>query len=230
MLTELVLDKMGVFYDDVLKKKHGSTKEYTYGEVIERILAGQNGAAKNLFPEIGEQTFNRMMKRLFPNTRLNGGNETWKYYLLSIIEHKQCHKCGNIKSYVDYHKDKSSSTGLTSECAGCISIYQKDQYRKYYDLFQKSFEKNKHKIRARRIQYNYDRSLRIVPWTESEEINKFYENCPDGYHVDHIIPLKGKIVSGLHVLANLQYLTVEENLRKGNKFETDYQCESGEIG
>lgn len=230
MLTELILDKLGVFYDDVLKKKHGSTKEYTYGEVIERILAGNVGSAKNLFPEIGEQTFNRMMKRLFPNTRLNGGNETWKYYLLSIIEHKQCYKCGNIKPYVDYHKNKAKPTGIASECAECTSIRQKDQYRKYYDSFQKSFEKNKHKIRARKIQYNYDRSLRIMPWTESEEINKFYENCPEGYHVDHVIPLKGKTVSGLHVLSNLQYLTAEENLRKGNKFETDYQCESGEIG
>ena len=230
MLTELVLDKMGLFYDDVLKKKHGSTKEYTYGEVIERIITGDTGSAKDLFPEIGEQTFNRMMKRLSPNVRLNGGHETWKYYLLSIIGYKQCHKCGSIKPYADYRKDSYSPIGLTSRCAKCISISQKGQYRKYYDTFQKSFKKNRHKIRARNIQYNYDRSLRIVPWTESEEINKFYENCPEGYHVDHILPLKGKMVSGLHVLSNLQYLTVEENLRKGNKFETDYQCESGEIG
>ena len=139
MLTELVLDKMGVFYDDVLKKKHGSTKEYSYGEVIDRILAGDTGSAKNLFPEIGEQTFNRMMKRLLPDKRLNGGNETWKYYLLSIIEYKQCHRCGDIKVHSCFHKDKSSPIGLASECAECISIYQKDQYRRYYDLFQKSF-------------------------------------------------------------------------------------------
>lgn len=219
MLTELVLDKLGVFYDDVLKKKHGSAREYTYGEVIDRILAGKNTSAYLLFPEIGQQTFNRMMKRLLPNKRLNGGNETWKYYLLNLIGYKECHKCGNIWPHTHFHKDKSSPTGLVSECVDCISLYQKDQYRKYYDLFQKSFEKNKYKIRARRIKYKYDRNLRIVPWTESEEIIKFYENCPDGYHVDHILPLKGKLVSGLHVLANLQYLTAEENLRKGNKFE-----------
>ncbi len=53
-------------------------------------------------------------------------------------------------------------------------------------------------------------------------MREFYKNCPEGHQVDHIVPLQGKEVSGLHVLWNLQYLTAGENRRKGNKLEQYY--------
>lgn len=39
------------------------------------------------------------------------------------------------------------------------------------------------------------------------------------WHVDHIIPLQGELVSGLHTPYNLQVIPGVDNVRKSNKFE-----------
>lgn len=70
-------------------------------------------------------------------------------------------------------------------------------------------------IRSRR---HRDLSKNLTP-EEKEQIRDFYAKRPEGYHVDHIIPLcKG----GKHHVSNLQYLTAEENFKKSSYTPEEY--------
>ncbi len=62
---------------------------------------------------------------------------------------------------------------------------------------------------------------RTPAWSDLKAIQKFYEARPPDMEIDHIIPLRGKTVCGLHVLNNLQYLTKEANRLKGNRFSPE---------
>ena len=101
----------------------------------------------------------------------------------------------------------------------------KSKKKKYYaenkekiSLRDKIWRKNNKGIVNSNNAKRRTQKLKATPkWADLELIKQFYKNCPKGYHVDHIIPLKGKKVCGLHVIDNLQYLTASENCRKSNK-------------
>jgi len=72
-----------------------------------------------------------------------------------------------------------------------------------------------------------DKLQRTPPWLTGEQLtamNKLYKQASwltkvtgVKWHVDHIVPLKGKNVSGLHIPDNLQVIPARENLKKSNK-------------
>jgi len=63
-------------------------------------------------------------------------------------------------------------------------------------------------------------------WANQESIKSLYSlasflnmaTFSNGYHIDHIIPLQGKNVCGLHVENNLSILRAFDNRSKGNSF------------
>jgi Na+-translocating ferredoxin:NAD+ oxidoreductase RnfC subunit len=71
------------------------------------------------------------------------------------------------------------------------------------------------------------RQQRVPNWLtkkQTEDIQRFYSLrneikmlTGDEYHVDHIVPLQGKNICGLHVPWNLQILPADINLKKSNK-------------
>jgi hypothetical protein len=56
-------------------------------------------------------------------------------------------------------------------------------------------------------------------WADMAKIREIYVNRPEDCHVDHIVPLRGKNVCGLHVEYNLQYLPIKENMKKHNTYK-----------
>jgi hypothetical protein len=73
------------------------------------------------------------------------------------------------------------------------------------------------KAHARARKERYRRAT--PPWVTARAVKDIYAACPEGHHVDHIVPLKHKLVCGLHVPENLQHLPAADNLAKSNKFD-----------
>lgn len=86
---------------------------------------------------------------------------------------------------------------------------------------------NPNKMAEKAMRYHAEKLNRTPPWLTKEHFKQMHEIYAlakikeeftgEKHHVDHIEPLRGKDRCGLHVPWNLQVLTAEENIKKGNR-------------
>lgn len=148
--------------------------------------------------KVSDETISKLHKMILPDKPKTSGKVC--QYLLNKYGLRCCASCNKVFYLEDFHTNSSKTYGKDSYCKICFNNNVRE-YRRNYTAFHKAEKLN-----------------RIPSWANMEKIRQIYDLCPEGMHVDHIIPLLGELVSGLHVEYNLQYLTAEENIKKSNKF------------
>ena len=164
---------------------------------------------------------------------------------------KTCTKCGCESPEDNFHRDKSRSDGRAPWCKVCVKANSKrcydarpredrlrvkrawqsrnrDHVNSYNNRWQKS-NPDKHcaKVNLQRAK----KSNATPPWLSSAQrgdmvkmyklAKKFESLFGVSYHVDHIVPINGDNICGLHVPWNLQLLESKLNIKKSNIFEDE---------
>lgn len=100
-------------------------------------------------------------------------------------------------------------------------IKNKEKVRQYYDRWRKA---NPEKCILLSSEYLKRRTLAKPLWYEPDKVKQLYLKRDElsklwgiQLHVDHVVPLQGKNVCGLHCWDNLQLLEASINLKKYNK-------------
>jgi hypothetical protein len=96
---------------------------------------------------------------------------------------------------------------------------QKRALERYYRLYYNNPNfKLYHILKAK--ERKRDLKIRTPIWADFDKLIEIYKEAQEkGLTVDHIIPLRGNLVSGLHVHTNLQLLPAKVNSSKGNQFD-----------
>jgi hypothetical protein len=139
-----------------------------------------------------------------------------------ITSSRACYTCSKIKTKKSREKNLEQCKMLDK----LRYIKNKEQKIQYSHAYR---ENNIEVIRAKdRIRAHTKKKKlkqRMPNWANKDKIALFYIKAKlmtwltgEQHHVDHIIPLNGKLVSGLHVEDNLQVLPFRDNLSKHNKF------------
>lgn len=157
---------------------------------------------------------------------------------------KTCSQCNTTKPYEEFYKSRRTTDGFEGWCKCCRLANNKkwvtenkerhneltrEWYQRNRELHCENSKKHYAENKSDHLEYWYarnERTKRATPgWVDRSEIRAIYaeaqritEETGIKHEVDHIIPLKGKMVSGLHVPENLQIITRTENRSKAAKF------------
>jgi hypothetical protein len=174
--------------------KNASTKEEEFIQLISKDIY-----RLDMYKGISLAKLNKLILEIFPD-KPKGRSIKLDKWILGKYNYRFCRRCNTLKFINDFTFNKSKSDGLNCQCKVC------------------QIEQTTKTQRARQAKYKASKIGAVVPWSNLEDISLFYSKCPEGFQVDHIVPLQGEKVSGLHVLSNLQYLSKFDNLSKNNKF------------
>lgn len=151
---------------------------------------------------------------------------------------KTCKCCSKEQPLSEFHvKNRKRPDGSTYKayrrnCKTCRNNRAKT-YRKEnpdvvtaYRKTPKAKAYRRERSRLKEIRKSHPAVPNWITAKHRKEIREIYLHAADcravtgeEYHVDHIIPLKGETVCGLHVPWNLQVLPADVNTRKSNKWE-----------
>jgi len=159
-----------------------------------------------------------------------------------IVKFKICSKCKSTKLLEDFPVQSSNKDGRHPNCKECRSLYYASRYnpekrrnlylskhneeketrREYYRKNTQSYFVRKANRRARTLQATpkwYGEFDEFV-LSEAYRLCKLREQATGvKWEVDHIVPLKGENVCGLHWSANWAVITQFENRSKGVKYD-----------
>jgi len=146
---------------------------------------------------------------------------------------KECQKAYRREYYMaNKEKSKVTSAKWREENSESIreqkKFYYENNREKFISLNREWRKENPDKVNAHSAKRRASKLQRTPEWLtdfDKEMIDWTYhcakvatEKFGEPYHVDHIIPLQGENVSGLHVPGNLQVIPATENFSKGNSY------------
>lgn len=141
----------------------------------------------------------------------------------------QCKPCSSASALAWRRRNPERSAkslaahAATEKHKKTASEWRKNNLEKM-SLYMKEWRKNNSYSAFTRGKLRANRA--IPPWADMQKISAIYETArqkksatTEDWHVDHIVPLNGKNVCGLHVDYNMRVIPASDNRSKRNHFE-----------